>query len=331
MKRLFVILISIFLTINISSCKSPTSPDENNPVTLTIYVDINNKTGIEDGTITYPYTSIVKAVTKGTQNTLIIVKQGHYREPELYLKEGMKLQGAGSETTTIERSKYGLITLSSGCEISGFTIMSQWSGTVLDPAIKGGGVKNIRISNNRFKYPDHRAIFLEGSSGSISNNQISGSNKVGGGISINVSDEIVIENNLIFSSGYALSIIGSSPIIRNNTIRDCRLGIDISMAVGNVISSPLISNNTIENNDDYGIRIAMFPCNADLGGGGRGSPGENIIRNNRKYDLLNQSPSSIYAKNNWWTHSTEFEIDKSDISDDDEGTGGQVIFLPFKK
>jgi len=102
------------------------------------------------------------------------------------------------------------------------------------------------------------------------------------------------------------------------------------MAVGNIISSPLIANNIIENNKEYGVRIMPNPCEADFGGGKRGSTGGNIIRNNGKCDFLNESPSEIYAQHNTWTHSTEEEIDRYDIWDDDEGKGGKVIFVPFK-
>jgi hypothetical protein len=330
MRKMVVLIICLILILGYG-CSSPLSPDKSPDV---VYVDINNKSGKEDGSFSYPFTSIAKGVQNAKEGATIVVRPGTYREMEIVMKKGQKLQGSGAENTIIERAGYGLIVLNSGCEVSGFYIKSQWSGTILDPAIKGENCENIKIFNNKIYYPDSVPIALERASGNIFNNELRT------GIAADYCKDLVIENNKIegipvgwrtgVSYGTGISIVGSSPIIRNNHIFNCGDGINISMAVGDVVSSPLIENNIIENNKVYGIRIAPFPCEADFGGGKRGSTGGNIIRNNGKCDFLNESPSEIYAQYNTWTHSTEEEIDRYDIWDDDEGKGGKVIFVPFK-
>jgi hypothetical protein len=329
MRKMVILIICLILILSYG-CSSPLSPDRSPDV---VYVDINNKSGKEDGSFSYPFTSIAKGVQNAKEGATIIVRPGTYREMEIVMKKGQKLQGSGAENTIIERAGYGLIVLNSGCEVSGFYIKSQWSGTILDPAIKGENCENIKIFNNKIYYPDGYAIWLERSSGSVLNNEFNT-------ISADYCKDLTIENNKIegiclgwrtgVSCGIGIVIVGSSPIIRGNQITKCDYGIDITMAVGDVISSPLITNNTIENNKEYGVWIRPFPCEADFGGGKRGSTGGNIIRNNGKCDFLNESPSEIYAQHNTWTHSTEEEIDRYDIWDDDEGKGGKVIFVPFK-
>jgi len=329
MRKMVILIICLILVLSYG-CSSPLSPDKSPDV---VYVDINNKSGKEDGSFSHPFTSIAKGVQNAKEGATIIVRPGTYREMEIVMKRGQKLQGSGAENTIIERAGYGLIVLNSGCEVSGFYIRSQWSGTILDPAISGENCENIKIFNNKIYYPDGYAIRLRISSGSVLNNEF---NTIGA----NYCKDLAIENNKIegicvgwrtgISCGIGIDIVGSSPTIRGNQINTCDYGIYITMAVGDVVSSPLIENNIIENNKVYGIRIAPFPCEADFGGGKRGSNGGNIIRNNGKCDFLNESPSEIYAQHNSWTHSTEEEIDRYDIWDDDEGKGGKVIFVPFK-
>lgn len=323
-----IILLIFYLLFFLNGCSSPFSPDRSPEV---VYVDINNTTGKEDGSSAYPFRSISKAVTYAGEGATIIVRPGHYYEADITMKRGQKLQGSGAENTIIERAGHDLIILRSGCEVSGFYIKSQWSGTILGPAIYGENVENIQIFNNKFYYADSGAIRLEKASGRIFNNVLEDPRKALGGIGVDYSENIEIFKNHFKNFYTAIIMAGASPKIYQNVITNCRVGIDIGWAVGDVPSSPSIYENTIENNDEYGIRIRPYPTEADLGGGKRGSPGGNVIRNNGKYDLLNESPSEIYAQNNTWTHSTEEEIDKFDICDDDEGKGGKVIFVPFKK
>ncbi len=327
MRKMVILIICLILVLSYG-CSSPLSPDKSPDV---VYVDINNKSGKEDGSFSHPFTSIAKGVQNAKEGATIIVRPGTYREMEIVMKRGQKLQGSGAENTIIERAGYGLIVLNSGCEVSGFYIRSQWSGTILDPAIQGESVENIKIFNNNIYYPDSSSIFLENASGEILNNHL---NKM----LISKCQELKIENNNIkgipktfagtLTYGIGILIISSSPIVRNNYIHNCDIGIDISTMEG-VPSSPTIYNNKIEDNKSYGVWIRPLPCEADFGGGKRGSNGGNIIRNNGKCDFLNESPSEIYAQHNSWTHSTEEEIDRYDIWDDDEGKGGKVIFVPF--
>jgi hypothetical protein len=92
-----------------------------------------------------------------------------------------------------------------------------------------------------------------------------------------------------------------------------------------------MDGNVITGNTEEGIRIEGS-ANADLGGGAKGSPGNNTLGGNGSFDLLNQTTNVIMAKNNKWDHTGQ-AIDDSDIFDDEEGARanprlnvGQVIF-----
>lgn len=327
---MFIVIIGLILILNFA-CSSPFSPSNYTESDI-VYVDVNNTSGKEDGSIFYPYTSIAKGVQNAKEGARIIVRPGTYRETEIWMKKGQKLQGSGADNTIIEKMGDDLIILNSGCEVSGFYIKTQIPNIPSRSALVAENCENIKIFNNEVHYAEGYSIFLSRSSGHIFNNRL---NK----ISVDYCQDVVIENNEFeaipfiwqgIDYGVAIAVIGSSPTIRNNLIFNYESGIVITMAVGGAISSPLIYNNTIEKNKEYGIRISKYPCEADLGGGKRGSPGNNLIRNNGKWDLLNESPSEIYAKYNTWTHSTEEEIDRFDIADDDEGQGGMVFFVPFK-
>lgn len=323
--------IVILILITNFACSSPFSPSNYSDSDI-VYVDVNNSSGQEDGSIFYPFTSISKAVSQAKEGARIIVRPGTYRETEIWMKKGQKLQGSGADHTIIEKMGDDLIILNSGCEVSGFYIKTQIRNIPSRSVLVAENCENIKIFNNEIHYAEGYSIFLSRSSGHIFNNRL---NK----ISVDYCQDVVIENNEFeaipfiwqgIDYGVAIAVIGSSPIIRKNHIFNYESGIVITMAMGGIISSPLISDNIIEKNREYGIRISNYPCEADIGGGKRGSPGNNIIRNNGKWDLLNDSPSEIYAKYNTWTHSTEEEIDRFDIADDDEGQGGMVFFVPFK-
>lgn len=329
---MFVLIIFIIMLLTYG-CTSPFSSNSTGGENI-VYVDINNTSGKEDGSFNYPFTSITKGVNNAKEGARIIVRPGTYRETEIKMKRGQKLQGSGAVNTIIEKDGGDLIILNNDCEVSGFYIKTYIQNVPLGSAFVAENCENIKIFNNEVYYSEGYTFFLKKASGYIFNNKLK-INK----ISVDYCTDLVIENNEFegipfiwhgIDYGVGITIIGSSPIIRNNHIFNFGSGMVITMALGDIVSSPLIYNNIIENNKEYGIRISEYPCEADFGGGKRGCPGNNIIRNNGKCDLLNESPSEIYAKNNAWTHSTQEDIDRYDIWDDDEGKGGMVVFVPFK-
>ncbi|MFC2146411.1 DUF1565 domain-containing protein, partial [Acidobacteriota bacterium] len=131
-------------------------------------------------------------------------------------------------------------------------------------------------------------------------------------------NNIITDTNLGIRHDYT-----TKALIKNNTIRNNSYGIN---CYGNCTS--IITGNTITNNRN-GIFI-KDSSQPDIGGGGESSGG-NAIRNNENHDITNYSPHTIYAKNNYWDHSSEEDIDKNDIYDDDENSSsGEVVFVPFQ-
>ena len=88
------------------------------------------------------------------------------------------------------------------------------------------------------------------------------------------------------------------------------------------------------NNQWWGIKIegnCTYSWSLiDLGGEAGGSTGNNIIKGNGSFDLINESQLEIHVQYNEWDHNNVKDIDKYDIKDDDEGSGAKVIFKPFK-
>jgi parallel beta-helix repeat protein len=134
----------------------------------------------------------------------------------------------------------------------------------------------------------------------------------------NIINNIITNSNLGIRHDYT-----TKALIKDNTIKNNSYGIN---CYGDCKS--IITGNTITNNKN-GIYI-KDNSQPDIGGGGESSGG-NVIKNNENHDITNYSPHTIYAKNNFWDHSTEEDIDKYDIYDDDENSSsGKVVFVPFQ-
>jgi hypothetical protein len=73
------------------------------------------------------------------------------------------------------------------------------------------------------------------------------------------------------------------------------------------ISAAKVYNNILVNNLNYGVDI-ISNSNPDLGGGASSSPGDNTISGNGTYEVYNDSPNNIYAKNNHWDDQSEGEM-----------------------
>jgi len=75
----------------------------------TVYVDINNNTGIEDGTEAHPFNTIKEGINFALPGNLVMIKQGTYIPDEswsgndhtLFLKAGVNLEGEARDNTII--------------------------------------------------------------------------------------------------------------------------------------------------------------------------------------------------------------------------------------
>jgi hypothetical protein len=114
----------------------------------TIYVNVTNESGVEDGTPAHPYNTIQEGIDHAAQGDRVQVSPGVYKETVL-MKDGVNLLGSGAQTTFIDGTglQNSVVTFS-GTRLSpllrGFTIRSghgdmiSMSGGV--PVYAGGGI-----------------------------------------------------------------------------------------------------------------------------------------------------------------------------------------------
>jgi parallel beta-helix repeat protein len=113
----------------------------------------------------------------------------------------------------------------------------------------------------------------------------------GNGISVANRATGEIRSNVFQNTGFGLAIGGNAaPKISSNRIIENTDGLYINDA-----ARPILRNNTIENNKRDGI-VATSNAEPDIGT--TGSDGNNIVRNNRQYDLNNTTNKTLYAVGN---------------------------------
>ncbi|ANM28674.1 hypothetical protein ABI59_02155 [Acidobacteria bacterium Mor1] len=198
----------------------------------TIYVDVANQTGFENGSDILPYNTIQEGVDNAQPGDLVMVAAGTYAE-NVVMREGIDVQGAGPgvtiiDGTGIEASVVTFDTLLPGPTLSGFTITGGQGDVVGDVAgveiIVGGG---IRIRN---------------SSPTITRNLITGN---------------LIEEGYARGGGIYVYTIGEAPKISENVISGnlavsgelTDQGEGGAIYVKSKNSDALILDNLIENNE----------------------------------------------------------------------------------
>jgi pectin methylesterase-like acyl-CoA thioesterase len=99
---LLVVLVS-FSMFGPASASQPGSESDlsNFPVGTTIYVDPSNKSGMEDGTSTFPFNTIQEAVDAAGSDDLVGAAPGIYYEHVL-LRAGVSLVGTDPAATIID-------------------------------------------------------------------------------------------------------------------------------------------------------------------------------------------------------------------------------------
>ncbi len=201
----------------------PTATPIPTPYPDPIWVDQANDTGVEDGSAAFPFDTIAEAMIVATSHT-IRVRSGVYVE-NVSLKDGVKLAGAGADTTIIDGGNTGdgvnCVGVGDDSLIAGFTIQNASVGIYCfnsSPMIRENIITNIDPTAT-----SGDGIRLQDSSPLIQNNVIYG---VGGhGISASGDSEPDIINNTIYDYRYyagisfaALDIGAVSPLIKNNII-----------------------------------------------------------------------------------------------------------------
>ena len=99
MRKYLLFLTFLALVVGIISCEKTTEPFR--PHRSLIYVDSNNITGDEDGSIFHPYSSIQKGIDEAEPGATVAVFAGIYEEPQIRLKGELTVRGAGADRTVI--------------------------------------------------------------------------------------------------------------------------------------------------------------------------------------------------------------------------------------
>lgn len=238
----------------------------------TIYVDLNNTSGTEDGSQTYPFNTIMEGIEAASDGDTVQVVAGTYYE-NVMMKAGVDLIGVGADLVLIDGGGTGhVIEGADRCEISGFTVTNSgpdqpcsgiycpsYCSMLIDNNIIIGCTNGInclysstQISNNVISangnpgnsYADF-AICCNNSSLTISNNLLIDNLEVAIYTCWSGSDLAVIINNTIANNIYDHGVwcYRSSPTIKNNIIKGNYGGI-----VAIYSSYPEISYNDVWNN-----------------------------------------------------------------------------------
>jgi len=218
---------------NVEEFKLDTDPtDPSSPVT--VYVDVSNDSGVEDGSEEHPWTTIQKAIDNAAAPAIVMVAEGLYPE-NVEMKEGIALFSATRYGATIDGG--GEATVVSFADVPAGRI--DWFVITGGDSFNGGGISCVNspviISRNRIVFNRTRktyydlgggGIYLENSDAIVRGNEIlhNDSAFLGGGIlsfdcSPLIIGNVIAKNNSEMCGG-AMYMEHGSPILTNNTIAD---------------------------------------------------------------------------------------------------------------
>ena len=251
-----------------------------------------------------PYRTIAYALRQATPGTYVQLARGSYTEASgevfpLTVPPGVTLRGEESEkgqtvaiigggnlvSPTFARQNVTL-QVSKDTEIRGVSFTN--------PNTRGTGIwiesVNSRIQNCTFNRNNREGVFVTGTANPVIADSVFTQNG-GNGISVANRATGEIRSNVFQNTGFGLAIGGNAaPRISGNRIIENTDGLYINDA-----ARPILRNNTIENNKRDGI-VATSNAEPDIGT--TGSDGNNIVRNNRQYDLNNTTNKTLYAVGN---------------------------------
>ncbi len=153
-----------------------------------------------------------------------------------------------------------------------------------------------------------RAMYVVGEDLHVTNNVISGSG--GDGINLNGSGEIA--SNQVSSCAAVGINATNATYIRKNNVTNCGTGMVLD-------GGSIVERNTVSFNKGIGI---LVKDTVDLGGGAQNGAGQNTMQRNPQYDLVVDtsvhSQIVIFARHNFWDHTTEASVRLLDLYDADK-------------
>ena len=239
------------------------------------------------------YRTITYALQQAQGSTVIQLAPGSYTRDSgevfpLVLKSGVILRGdeatKGQTVTIIGGGAYTSPTFAS----QNVTLRPQKDSeirgvTVTNPNTRGTGVwvesTNPTIRDSTFSNSLRDGVFVTGTgTATVINNVFTRNN--GNGISVARAAKGEIRGNLLQDTGFGIAIGDTaSPIVAENQVTQNTDGIVVSNS-----AKPTLRKNVIEANRRDGV-VAIAQAQPDLGT--VSDPGNNIIRNNGRYDVYN--------------------------------------------
>ena len=206
-------------------------PNDKNsiPPRLSLYVDLNSASEIENGTTSHPFKSIQKGVDFAGPGDDVLVSSARYLE-NITISKSIALVGETPENTFIdgEQADKPSVTVNgtTGARIGGFHITHGTCGVriisadvevfhnIVSNTVSGSGIEAtadsaVTIANNIFyENSGHGIQLLSASSADVVNNTIVFNNQ--SGISIETNGNATIKNNILLGNQrYGISCTGS--------------------------------------------------------------------------------------------------------------------------
>ncbi|MDX2096191.1 MAG: DUF1565 domain-containing protein [Leptolyngbyaceae cyanobacterium bins.59] len=261
----------------------------------TLYVNpVLGRDAADSGTVAgAPYRTITYALQQAGPGTVIQLAPGSYTQQTgevfpLMMKPGVILRGSegdkGQTTVIIGGGEF----ISPSFARQSVTILAERDTEirglkVTNPRTRGTAIwvesTNPVITNSTFADSLRDGVFVSGTG----NPQIIGNiftNNDGNGISVARSAKGEIRDNIFQDTGFGITIGGNATtVITGNRVIGNVDGIVVSNS-----AQPVLRNNVIEDNTRDGV-VAIASAQPNLGIAG--DPGNNTIRNNRRYDIYN--------------------------------------------
>jgi len=213
-----------------------TDPDDINDVPV-IYVDISNNSGIEDGTVEHPFSTIEDGISHAQEYWTVKVAAGNYLE-SITISSNIRLAGDNPSTTFIDAAGNSTGVLFEGSGVGSSTV---FSGFTVTNAMASG----ITCANGASPIIKNTIMLNNGAEGT-------------GVISVDGnSDPWILNNTISFNAdAEGMQILSSDARIINNIITDNRIG----LACPDAMAMPFIDYNNIWNN----VVANYFGCQAGL-------------------------------------------------------------------
>lgn len=258
------------------------------------------------GSTTAPYRTITYALQQVRPGsvTVIQLQPGTYTQETgetfpLVLPAGTILRGneadKGSTTSVIGGGPFisptfarqsAAIVAGKSTEVRGLT--------VTNPLTRGTGVwietSNPTVENNTFTRNNREGVFVSGVAEPLIFNNVFVENG-GNGISVANKAKGQIRSNVFQNTGFGLAIGGAAaPLVSGNQVTKNVDGFYINDG-----AAPILRNNVIEENTRDGI-VVTIAAKPNLGDNSQA--GNNVIRNNQRFDLNNATKGPVYLVGN---------------------------------